>query len=702
LLTLVALAAGVVYLRLATPLYTSTARIYVEQTGPKALGKDTSGAIARWDAYLQTQAELIQGSETLAAALKSPALAALRTFTESANPMATLRRGLNVVVGKRDEIINVSFTSPYPGELADVVNTVVGTYIDSSNRRKVSLSADVVKIIEQERAKRDAELNEKRQKMLDFELKNEGLVSGANQNDNIVLRTLERLRLALIEAQLTTLDTKSFHEMCKRMAHDPSGLRKFVETRGTRETYIAAGQTTVLRSDLQRLERERADCLKRLRPDTPAIAALDAEKARIEQQLIDLDVEFAATQLTVAEQQYLAAQEREQELNARFEQQRREAVQLNDRLAQYALLRSDYEQTKGFRDLLNERIRVLGVDPQVGLLNVEIVEAAQPPGAPSHPQAAKTLSMALCLGLFIGMGLSLYLEGKSQRLHSTQEISSLLELPILGVIPSMTFPKQTPAIRGQKVRISPDSREAEAFRMIRTALFYRGPSEAVKTILVTSPAMGEGKSTVASNLAISIAHAGQKVVLVDADLRQPTQHVLFALKREAGGLSSVLAGKMPLDQAIQPTGIENLSVLACGPAIANPAEVVNSGEFARVVRQLAEKYDRVLIDSPPVAAVADAQILATLCDATLLVLRVRTSTRRVSLQAHNSLAGVEARILGVIVNDVPPNGDQYGYYGHYGYHGHSRKGGNGARASRTGPREPQKAAVPVASTSLSL
>jgi capsular exopolysaccharide synthesis family protein len=164
---------------------------------------------------------------------------------------------------------------------------------------------------------------------------------------------------------------------------------------------------------------------------------------------------------------------------------------------------------------------------------------------------------------------------------------------------------------------------------------------------------------------------------------------------KAKGVSAVVAGQMTLAEAVEATGIENLSVLACGPTVSNPGDVINSESFAQIVRQLAEEYDRVIIDSPPVVAVADAHVLSGLCDATILVVRAQMSTRRVSLQAHNSLAGVDARILGVVVNDVPLKGGRYGYYGGYGYgygyYGEHRDRDNGQRRSRRSLRSRQEA-----------
>jgi polysaccharide biosynthesis transport protein len=591
-------------------------------------------------------------------------------------------------VGKKDDIITVSFTCAYPQDAADIVNAVVEAYIASHNQRKSSLSAEAVKILGDERAKREKELEDKRQRLAAFELQNEDLVFGTDRDNNVILRSLEHLRLVLTEAEVTTLDSKAFYETCLRLKDSPSKFREYVEAQRSKGGYVAAaGQAASLLPDLQRLERERADCLQRLKPDTPAIAALDAEIAQVRQQILALDKEFAAAQLAVAEEQFRAAQKRQETLETHFEQERRSATALSNQLAQYALLQSDYQRTKNFCDTLDDRIRVLGVDPQVGGLSVDILEQAQTPTSPSRPRMPKTMGLALCMGLFAGVGLALHREWKDKRLRSTEEISDLLELPVLGVVPSITSPNQTLAIRGQKVRVSPDSREAEAFRSLRTAIFHRASKDRARTILVTSATTNEGKSTVVGNLAITMAGAGQKVVVVDANLRRPGQYALFGMSPNGRGLTSVMAGVMSLEEAIVHTKIDNLSLLVSGPAVSNPAEMIDSESFAEILKKLADQYDRIIVDSPAVLAVSDAQILATRCDATVLVIRAQASSRKLSVQAQNRLISVDARMLGVVVNDVRLKGDDYGYSGKYDCRRHAVSSEHGnERLARDEPK----------------
>ncbi len=268
--------------------------------------------------------------------------------------------------------------------------------------------------------------------------------------------------------------------------------------------------------------------------------------------------------------------------------------------------------------------------------------------------------MAVILGLLLGGGTAVARDWRDQTLRSTDEIAAVLGVPVLGAVPAMSR-RQRMSERGRKVLLQPDSREAEAFRTIRTAVLF-GAADSIKTILVTSPVAGDGKSTLVSNLAIAMACAGQKTLVLDADFRKPTQHIIFRLNPRERCLSDVFAGTLALGAAVQPTGIDTLHVLTCGYQIANPAEVLHSPQFAHLLTCLAEVYDRIVIDAPPVTVVTDAQILGALCDATVLVLRADKSVRKVAQHAIDSLHSVGAHLLGVVVNEVYKHGTRYGYY----------------------------------------
>jgi capsular exopolysaccharide synthesis family protein len=288
--------------------------------------------------------------------------------------------------------------------------------------------------------------------------------------------------------------------------------------------------------------------------------------------------------------------------------------------------------------------------------------------------------VALVLGLLVGGGIALVRDQLDQTIHSSEEISDLLGLPVLGTVPAMSR-RQKAQERGRVVLLRPDSREAEAFRTIRTAVFFGAPREQARTILVTSPSPGDGKSTLVSNLAIAMARAGQKTLILDADFRRPMQHAIFGLDHRERCLRNVLAGRMKLSAAIQSTGAEGPHLLTYGQGVANPAEVLNSRQFALLLERLVGAYDRVLIDAPPVTVVTDAQIIGALCDVTAVVLKAEKSTRRVSCRTIDALQSVGARILGVVINDLRRTGDEYGYRYHRYYRDADTDSRNGKRAA---------------------
>jgi capsular exopolysaccharide synthesis family protein len=343
-----------------------------------------------------------------------------------------------------------------------------------------------------------------------------------------------------------------------------------------------------------------------------------------------------------------------------------DTLALNAQLAQYTILQADWEQTRKLCDIIDDRIKELNVTEDVGALNISILEVARPAGSPSEPQKARVMAIVLVMGLMSGGGMAVLRAWMDQRLRSAEEISAVLDLPVLGVVPSMSK-KESAVTRGQVVHKDSGSPASEAYRTIRTAVFFGAPKGEAKTILVTSPAPADGKTTLVSNLAIAMAQAGQKVLILDGDFRKPAQHKIFEVDFQDRGLSSTLAGTTTLEDAIWSTEIKGLDLLPCGPDVPNPSEILNSETFAKLLEQLSSKYDRVIIDSPPVMPVTDAQILAAICDVTLLVLRAEKSTRKISQQARDGLLSVGAHVLGVVVNDVPKKG-HYGYYSHYGYY----------------------------------
>lgn len=678
--TVLALVAGFMYLAKVTPTYTSTSRIYVEQSGPRIMNEMEWGVMTGSNNYLYTQMELMKATDILAEALQILDPRRLQTFANVDNYQALLKNTLRASVGRQNDIISVSFESPYPKEAAQIVNAVVEAYHNYHDARKKKTASEVLKILEDTKAKRSQELSGRMRAALEFKEQNQALAL-ETANGNIILNRLERLSLALTDAKQVALQTKSDYEYAQVLVNDPAQMMRFVEAQQANRYYVSSSDTEVtsLRQRLELLRQAHADRLRTLTEEHPAVKALAGQIARIEKQIQDLDGQYASAQLAALEQRYLTAQRVYTANKDNFDEQFTAAQALSKQVSEYAILQSEVEQSRRALDLLDDRIKELNVTEEAGVLNISILEAARPADRPSFPEKPRTMALAMIIGLMLGGGLALLRDMLDHRIRSADEVSALLGAALLGTIPSM-LKREKANVRGRKVHLDSHSTVAEAFRTIRTSIFFSVPQDQARVIQVTSPMPGEGKSTLISNIAIAIAQSGQKVLLIDADFRRPTQYKVFDVSREKG-LSGVLSGMHALEDSLIQIDIENLSLLPSGPEVPNPAELLGNPAFKELLEKLRSRFDRILVDSPPVVPVADASILATVCDITLLVVRAEKTTRKALQQAKTNLAGVGGRVIGAIVNDVRHSKGRYGYYGYgYGYGDRTTKDVNGRRS----------------------
>jgi len=655
LTTVVALAAAFAYITKATPMYTSTSKIFVEQAGPTIL-TEVEGVMTKSMNYLSTQAELLRSMPILSLAVEKVRAKQTDIFNRVDNPIAYLRNGLNVSVGTYDDIISISSDSADPVEAAQLVNAVVDGYVAYHAARKRSTSTEVLGILQNEHTERRAELLEKMKAMADYKKENSAM-GFEHEGGNVITSRFQALSAALTAAQLATIESKSIYETTKEMVRDPAKLKRFTREQLVDDGYISPGNERAgLVSRLDQLQLRLADRLRQVKSGHPAVAALESEIAHIEEQIADLDAEFARAELAaaqnelaLAEQRYLAAREKEEEIAKHFEDQRQQTIELNEQLAQYTVLQLDWEQTRKLCDILDDRIKEVNVTEDVGALNISILEVARPSNTPSSPQTIRSMTIASVLGLMLGLGLALVRDFTDQRLRSVKEVSAVLGMPVLGAVPPIKR-GQSLADQGQKVLLDSESHAAEAYRMIRTSVFFGTRKHRAKTILVTSPGAGAGKTTLVSNLAIAMAQAGHKTLVLDANFRNPMQHHVFETHMNGDrGLISVLSGDSTLEEAIRPTGVEELDLLPCGSQLLNASEVLSSPAFAELLGDLSNRYSHIVIDSPPAVPFTDPQILSAICNTTLLVVRAEKSTRENSQEARDGLRNAGGRILGAVI-----------------------------------------------------
>jgi len=664
--TVVCVAAALAYLVTAVPLYTGESRLVVEQIGPKVLeNMDTSN---KSETFLYTQAELIKSIPVLEMAVQTLWKSRPQAFQEVDNPAMWLKKNLNIVVGKKDNIISVSLELPDAQEAAQVVNGVVEAYVKKYAEQKRSTTVEVLKILQREKDKRDREFEDLRKQALAFRTKNP-TVSVAGDSESVTTRRCLQLSDELTRAEIELLQAKERFDNFAKMRATPEQVSKLVEAavaQGTIRLDLTLDQQIHVQQLLLATES------KKFGEGHPKVKALQGPLEELQQEARKLKSKTVTAYLDGLQYeydlQYKLVQAKVEKLKRDYDAQFEVVIKALIEASGYTFLVDDLHRSEKRSDTLVGRIMDLSVTEDVGALNITVMEFAQAGGMTS-PKRSRILGLGLIGGLMLGFGLALLRDFFDHRLRSADEIVALLELPLLGIVPNLKG-KVGRSATGQMVASHPRSEFAESFRTLRTAIYFGLPDSQTKTILVVSPSPGDGKSIVASNLAIAMAQADQSVLLIEADFRKPTQKEIFGLEKTRG-FSDVLAQQDALDSVILETPIKGLSLLPCGTIPTNPVEILNGQAFRQALEVLSQRYDKIVIDAPPVVAVADSRVLGALCDVTLLVLRAEKSTRRHSLGARDELLSVGARILGVVVNSVPSGKGRYAYgyygYGHYGY-----------------------------------
>lgn len=682
--TVVSLGSAFLYLAFAPALYESTSRIYVEQKGPKII-TEQQGVMTASKNYLYTQCELLLSTPILANAVEilEGGGSEMKIFSGINNRVTYLKGALEASVGRKDDIISLTMESAYPEEASRLVNTVVEAYIEFHSLRKQSKGSEVLKVLGRGKVEWDNEWRATQQALVDFTRKN-GTMSFENNGDNIISERLAQLSKALTEVQLEIQEAQISYESVKAMISDPSQIRQLVEAQKAKGDFLAfSNEETHLRNELEGLEKKLRDLRQENTFEHPAVKSTWVKISQVKRRLIELETKCANAYCNALIERLVTAIQKENQIKSSLAQQQGLALEQNTKAVEYAKLQSDLSRIEKSCDMLNNKIKELDLTEDVGALNITILERSQVPELPVKPHKARIVSIALFIGLLFGVVLGLMRDGADRHLRNGNEISAIIQAPVLGIVPSMsasvlsTGSKKGVSNCGTVVHDDPMSPMAEAYRSIRTAVYFGAGDRNGKTLLITSPGSGEGKSTLVSNLGSAMAQAGQRILIIDGDFRKPDQHKIFNINTR-DGLCTVLGGSEELSGVIRPTMVEGLDLLPSGsvgerfsgfPGRGGPAELLSSNAFLEILGKLSGQYDRIIIDSPPVMYVTDARILGAICDETILVLQGQKSTRNGVEYARNDLLNVGANILGAVVNNVSAGNGRYSYYGSYMHNG---------------------------------
>jgi len=590
---------------------------------------------------------------------------------------------LSVQPLRRSRLVDVSFESQDPNLAARVVNTLSANYIERNLEARWQATEKASEWLSQQLRELKAKLEKSEDELQTYARKN-GLLfleTEKGNAENIVNERLRQLQEELTKAQAALYEKESLYRLVQ--AGDYGSLPGVFENKLIQDLSVR----------LAELKREYAQHATTFNAGYPKVKQIQNQIDETEA-VLERERQRAAKRIT---NDYLAAVRRENLVHQAFEEQQKQASHIAERSVQYNILKREVETNKQLYEGLLQRLKEAGVSAGLKSTNIRIVDPAEAPTKPAKPRVLLNLTLAVVLGLGLGVGTAFLQEHLDNTLKTTEDVEHFLDLPALALVPSVeSLNGHRGGIyglleRGKALTVGGDSAAAklatrwhridlegqqhstlpEAFRSLRTSVLLSTADRPPGSILVTSAQPAEGKTTVATNLAISLAQLGQPVLLIDADMRRPNIHKLFEVQNNFG-LVSWLTGQRDWRAIVHPTGLGGLDALFCGLMPPNPAELLSSERMRTLISEAMKEYRFVVLDSPPLLNVADSRILATLVEGVVLVVRGGVTPREWVQRAESHARDVGANVIGIVLNNLDVRTDDYYYrYYHYDYQGSS-------------------------------
>lgn len=590
-------------------------------------------------------------------------------------------------------LIDITFRHTSAEVAAFVSNAIAGTFTTLNQEKRSGTSRKTNDFLQERIANLQADVQRDEEKLVDL-TQNAGILKTEGEQ-TIVIDRLSGLNKQLLEAENQRKNAEANY---LAVANSPDKVNALAEEQSARFITEQENNIRVFRADILKkiadLRQLRAAKLQEFQEGAPEIREIDAQLKSYEDSIDRAAAKFNADlaeyrkrtskgMLENLRTKYLQAKSQEDKIRADFEKQYNEAQAQNQSAVNIKLLQQNIDTNKGFLDNLRKQVSGNDVAAQGSDNNISVIEIAIPSETAVSPRRLMTVSLALLLSTVFGMGLALFLEYLDDTIRSVEEIESYLQLPALAAIPTVdSLPKRKlllvgsgegeEAPPGSPLLISADPRSAlaEAYRHLRTSILLSSAGHAPKMLLITSSLPAEGKTTTATNTAISLAQTGAKVLIIDADMRRPRLHSVFNMENKAG-LSNLLANELSdaeIDAAILVDKTTRVHVMPSGPIPPNPAELIGSEQMALLLKMLRSKFTHVVLDSPPIASFTDGVLIASMVDGVILVVHAGVSSRQVVRKSRMLLNEIGAKVFGVVLNNVNLNTkDNYYYYQSY-YH----------------------------------
>jgi succinoglycan biosynthesis transport protein ExoP len=665
-----------VYVFTATPEFEAGTRLLIESGNPNVLSFqeviDEQGTKAD---YYQTQYNILQSRALARKTLDglqlwsdarfapssgrswfggrpgrrvSPAERGATETVEQSRSIDRFLRNLTVSPIRNSRLVDVKYRLDDPALAARIVNAVAKNYIEQDLEYKFVASKGASDWLGERLAEQRTQVEQAETALQRYREQNDAL--SLQDRENIVVQKLSDLNAAVTQAKTDRFQKEALYKQLQSLSHDPAALDSFPAILGN--SYIQQQKAEL--AQLQRQYTQLSEKLGEKHPDiirvqagiTMAQAKLEGEVAKIVQSVRN---------------EYQAALAKENSLIAALNQQKDEAQAMNRKAIDYGVLERDVQSSKQIYESVLQRAKETGVSTELKTSNIRVVDEAEQPRTPVSPNKALDLTLAVLCGSFLAFGLTFFFEYLDSRIKTPDEIATHLGLTSLGMVPALKTNSWTGSVPLISRGVPPNF--AEAVRSIRTNVLFSTTEEGSHSLVVTSTGPGEGKTLVATNLAISLAQAGQRVLLVDADMRRPRVHTMFNQRQEPG-LSNLMVGHASPSEAMRKSSVPGLWLLTAGRVPPNPAELLGSRRFKDFIHTLRDHFDSVILDSPPIMAVTDAAIAASSTNGIVFVVGAEMTSRQAARAAVEQLEKSRPGFIGAVLNRVDLENNGY-YYSKY-------------------------------------
>jgi capsular exopolysaccharide synthesis family protein len=612
--------------------------------------------------YQNTQIEIIRSRAVAQAAFQKLGLQDHPMFKAAADPVAAFQGMIQVEPRRETGLIEISISGPDRNEIARWVNAAAEEYVALNLEKAQENARGAVSAIEKLINPLRSELSEAQKER--FQILQEKRIYNPKGQEQIVTENLTKLNASRRDFLLQVTSLQSVLSKVRE-----------IQSRGGDPLSIPELAKDLQLSDLARqrldLQRQLESAKVTYRPGHPVYQQKRQELDKVERAISD-QVKLSLTKM---QNEYELAVANEAKVREEIRRVEDMSYQLGVATSQVSLAESDADTKKQLYDLITKRMQEVALGAELLANNVSILDHAIPPLHSVKPRRVVNLLVGAMIGMLFGLGVVFFLEYLDNTFRTPEELERALGLTTLASVPRYQGTE-----RGERA-------VREAYQTLRTSLIFSSKGRQRKVVLVTSTAPQEGKSSTVASLARALAGAGERVLVVDCDLRRPTQHVHLNVDRDRGLTNYLVSSSRDgWSSFLKTVGPVNLQVLSCGPIPPNPPDLLGSDRFAALLHEVREAYDWVLLDSPPSASLSDAVLLSSMADMVVVVVRHNATDRAQVVRSVSRLRNVNAALVGVILNNVDSRKSKDDYYS--GYYlddpGDGRKGGVGrsdARAS---------------------